>query len=29
LADFRGSRPFSQANAWLAKRGEAPIDWRL
>ena len=29
LADFRGSRPFSQVNAWLAKRGEAPIDWRL
>lgn len=27
--DFRGSRPFSRANAWLAARGIAPIDWRL
>lgn len=24
---FFGSRPFSQVNAWLAARGEAPIDW--
>jgi uracil-DNA glycosylase len=29
LDDFRGCRPFSQANAWLAARGIAPIDWRL
>lgn len=27
--DFRGTRPFSRANAWLAERGEAPVDWRL
>lgn len=24
---FRGTRPFSRTNAWLAGRGEAPIDW--
>jgi uracil-DNA glycosylase len=24
---FFGSRPFSRVNAWLAGRGEAPIDW--
>jgi uracil-DNA glycosylase len=24
---FFGSRPFSRVNAWLADRGEAPIDW--
>lgn len=24
---FTGSRPFSAANAWLAARGEPPIDW--
>ena len=24
---FFGSRPFSRVNAWLASRGEAPIDW--
>ena len=24
---FFGSRPFSQVNAWLASRGETPIDW--
>lgn len=24
---FFGSRPFSRVNAWLAERGEAPIDW--
>lgn len=29
LNDFRGTRPFSKANAWLAERGESPIDWRL
>lgn len=29
LNDFRGARPFSQANAWLEKRGLAPIDWNL
>lgn len=28
-ADFRGSRPFGQANAWLAAKGLKPIDWRL
>jgi uracil-DNA glycosylase len=29
LGDFRGTRPFSRANAWLAERGEMPVDWRL
>ncbi|MGO4573547.1 uracil-DNA glycosylase [Microvirga sp. 2TAF3] len=29
LRDFRGTRPFSRANAWLADKGLAPIDWRL
>jgi uracil-DNA glycosylase len=29
LNDFRGTRPFSKANAWLTERGEEPIDWRL
>ncbi|MDO5656942.1 MAG: uracil-DNA glycosylase [Paracoccus sp. (in: a-proteobacteria)] len=24
---FFGSRPFSRVNAWLAARGEVPIDW--
>lgn len=24
---FFGTRPFSRVNAWLAARGEAPIDW--
>ncbi len=24
---FFGSRPFSRVNAWLASRGEAPINW--
>ncbi len=24
---FFGSRPFSRINAWLAQRGEPPIDW--
>lgn len=24
---FFGSKPFSQVNAWLESRGEAPIDW--
>ncbi|AWN44979.1 uracil-DNA glycosylase [Methylobacterium terrae] len=28
-ADFRGSRPFGQANAWLEEKGLDPIDWRL
>lgn len=27
--DFPGSRPFGRANAFLASRGIAPIDWRL
>ena len=26
---FFGSKPFSQANAWLTAQGEAPIDWTL
>ena len=26
---FLGNRHFSQANAWLADHGQAPIDWRL
>ena len=25
---FLGSRPFSQANAWLAQHGAEPVDWR-
>jgi uracil-DNA glycosylase len=29
LNDFRGTRPFSRANAWLRERGMEPIDWRL
>jgi uracil-DNA glycosylase len=29
LNDFRGTRPFSRANAWLEAHGETPIDWRL
>lgn len=29
LNDFRGTKPFSRANAWLAERGLEPIDWRL
>jgi uracil-DNA glycosylase len=24
---FFGSKPFSQANAWLEKNGETPIEW--
>jgi len=27
--DFQGTRPFSRANAWLAERGIAPVEWRL
>ena len=27
--DFPGSKPFDRANAWLAERGLAPIDWQL
>jgi len=26
---FLGSKPFSQINEWLTKRGEQPIDWSL
>ncbi len=26
---FFGSKPFSQANAWLAQRGLTPVDWEL
>ncbi|WP_414472042.1 uracil-DNA glycosylase [Microvirga sp. M2] len=29
LNDFKGTRPFSRANAWLAEKGLKPIDWRL
>jgi uracil-DNA glycosylase len=29
LNDFRGTRPFSRANAWLAEKGLEPVDWRL
>jgi uracil-DNA glycosylase len=29
LRDFRGSRPFSRANAWLRERGVAEVDWAL
>jgi uracil-DNA glycosylase len=29
LNDFRGTRPFSRANAWLIEKGLEPIDWRL
>lgn len=29
LNDFRGTRPFSRANAWLVEKGLEPIDWRL
>lgn len=29
LNDFKGTRPFSRANAWLETRGLAAIDWRL
>jgi uracil-DNA glycosylase len=27
--DFPGTRPFSRANAWLAERGVAPVEWRI
>jgi uracil-DNA glycosylase len=29
LNDFKGTRPFSRANAWLAGKGLEPVDWRL
>jgi uracil-DNA glycosylase len=29
LNDFKGTRPFSRANAWLVEKGLKPIDWRL
>lgn len=29
LRDFRGTRPFARANAWLAERGAGTIDWSL
>jgi uracil-DNA glycosylase len=29
LQDFRGTRPFSSTNTWLAERGIEPIDWSL
>lgn len=27
--DFKGCGHFSRANAWLAEKGETPIDWRI
>jgi uracil-DNA glycosylase len=29
LDDFKGTRPFSRANAWLVEKGLEPVDWRL
>jgi uracil-DNA glycosylase len=29
LRDFRGTKPFSRANAWLVGKGLDPVDWRL
>ncbi|MBA1155774.1 uracil-DNA glycosylase [Microvirga mediterraneensis] len=29
LNDFRGTHPFSRANAWLVGKGLEPVDWRL
>lgn len=29
LNDFKGTRPFSRANAWLKEKGLEPVDWRL
>lgn len=29
MRDFRGTRPFSRANAWLEAHGLTPVDWRL
>ncbi|MBM6594908.1 uracil-DNA glycosylase [Microvirga pudoricolor] len=29
LNDFRGTRPFTRANAWLDEKGIEPVDWRL
>jgi uracil-DNA glycosylase len=29
LNDFKGTKPFSRANAWLLEKGLEPIDWRL
>ncbi|MBM6582682.1 uracil-DNA glycosylase [Microvirga sp. BT689] len=29
LNDFRGTKPFSRANAWLVEKGLEPVDWRL
>ena len=29
LKDFRKTRPFSRANAWLVEKGLEPVDWRL
>jgi uracil-DNA glycosylase len=29
LNDFRKTRPFSRANAWLIEKGLEPVDWRL
>ncbi len=29
LNDFRRTRPFSRANAWLVEKGLEPVDWRL
>lgn len=29
LNDFKGTKPFSRANAWLVEKGLGPVDWRL
>ena len=29
LNDFRGTRPFTRANAWLNEKGIEPVDWTL
>ena len=29
LNDFKATRPFSRANAWLVEKGLEPVDWRL
>jgi uracil-DNA glycosylase len=29
LNDFRGTKPFGRANAWLVEKGLEPVDWRL
>jgi uracil-DNA glycosylase len=29
LNDFRGTRPFTRANAWLREKGIEPVEWEL